>query len=94
MDTIEIEMQEVESSQICAIGHDPETNTLAIRFKKFNGEVGNLYHYANFTAEKFAEFKESESAGKFFGEHIKKQVDAHPFTKIEDKPAVESELAV
>ena len=28
-----IDMQTVDSSQIHSIGHDPETNTLAIRFR-------------------------------------------------------------
>lgn len=79
-----IEMQKVESSQIHAIGHDPNTNTLAIRFKRFNGEPSSLYHYANFTAEQFESFRNAESIGKHFGAHIKNAVEAHPYTQIED----------
>ncbi len=79
---MEIAMQEVESSQIHSIGHDPQTNTLAIQFKSPRGEVVSMYHYDNFTAEQFAAFKAAESIGKHFGAHIKKAVDAHPYRKV------------
>lgn len=81
---MEIAMQEVESSQIMAIGHNPEANTLAIRFKRWNGEQSSLYHYANFTAQQFEDFRNAESIGKHFGANIKNAVEAHPFTKVED----------
>ncbi|MGL4692218.1 MAG: KTSC domain-containing protein, partial [Stenotrophomonas maltophilia] len=32
-----IDMQDVESSQIHSIGHDPATNTLAVRFYRGSG---------------------------------------------------------
>lgn len=47
-----IAMTTVESSQIHAIGHDPQTNTLAIQFKSKSG-AGSVYHYQNFTPELF-----------------------------------------
>lgn len=62
-----IALTTVKSSQIAAIGHDPATNTLAIRF---NGGQ-KLYHYEGFTAEDFAKFKSAESIGKHFGAHIR-----------------------
>lgn len=77
-----IELEVVESSQINAIGHDPETNTLAIQFKSFRGDVLSTYHYANFSEEKFAEFKGAESIGRYFGKHIKPEVEAHPYVKV------------
>lgn len=78
-----IGMDAVESSKIHAIGHDPETQTLAIQFKNFKtGEGGSIYHYDNFTAEQFAEFKSAESIGKYFGANIQKEVIAHPYVKI------------
>ena len=64
-------MQPVESSQIAAIGHDAETNTLAIRFKNWKGVPTSLYQYQNFTAEDF-------------GAHIKPFAEKYPYTKIED----------
>lgn len=89
-----VKLIEVQSSQIHAIGHDPETNTLAVRFYKGYGRdqrPGSLYHYANFTADDFAAFLAAESKGKHFGLHIKPNVGKYPFTKIEDAPASSAE---
>jgi len=81
--TLVIELEVVESSKIHAIGHDPETKTLAIQFKNFKtGQAGSTYHYANFSEEKFAEFKASESIGSYFGKNIKPEVEAHPYKKV------------
>lgn len=77
-----ITMDAVESSQIDSIGYHPETNTLAVRFKNWKGEPSSLYHYANFTAEDFAKFKDAESIGSHFGKYIKPFDVKHPFTKI------------
>ncbi len=77
----EIALGAVSSSQLHAIGHDGE-NTLAIQFKS-KGGAGSVYHYANFSAEKFKQFQESESKGIFFRDNIKKNTEEHPFTKIE-----------
>lgn len=89
MNTTRIALHDVESSQINAIGHDPETKTLAIQFKNWKGEVGSTYHYANFTAEDFAAFKGAESLGRHFGKHIKLHADKYPYTKVADKPSAE-----
>jgi len=79
-----IAMDSVNSSQIFGIGHDAETNTLAVQFKDFKTkEGGSIYHYQNFSAEKFDEFKSAESIGIFFKENIKNKSVDHPFTKIE-----------
>lgn len=83
-----VKLIEVQSSQIHAIGHDPETNTLAVRFKNWKGEITGLYHYANVTAADFAEFQSAPSKGRHFGQHIKPFTDKYPFTKIESAPAV------
>ena len=77
-----ITMDAVDSSQIDSIGHDAETNTLAVRFKNWKGELGSTYHYANFTVEDFAAFKDAESIGKHFGAFIKPFDQNYPFTKI------------
>lgn len=76
-----IPLEPVTSNQLAAIGHDPETNTIAIQFKSKKGP-GSVYHYANFTAEQFAEFKAAESLGTYFGAKIKTATDAHPFVKV------------
>lgn len=78
-----IAMDSVESSQIASIGHDAETNTLAIRFaSKKDGSPGSLYHYSNFTAEDFAAFKSAESTGSHFKTFIKPHAAKFPYVKI------------
>lgn len=81
-----VTLQDVSSSQIAAIGHDPETNTLAIQFKNWKGEVGSTYHYANFTTEDFEAFKNAESLGRHFGKHIKPETEKFPFIKVAEAP--------
>lgn len=81
----QITMTPVESSQIHSIGHDPATNTLAIRFKGKNGP-GSLYHYPGFTTEQFAAFQKAESKGKHFGAHIRGNAK-HPHSKINEEKA-------
>lgn len=80
-----IALTPVDSSQIAAIGHRPETNTLAIQFAaRRDGTPGSVYHYENFTVEDFAAFKESDSIGSHFGKHIKPNAIKHPFTKVSE----------
>jgi nitrogen regulatory protein PII-like uncharacterized protein len=73
-----IALHKVSSSQISEIGHDPASNTLAVRSK----HGGTLYHYKGVSAEKFEQFKTSESIGSFLGKNIKGH---HDFTKIIEK---------
>ncbi|MBC2768587.1 KTSC domain-containing protein [Pusillimonas minor] len=77
-----IAMDSVESSQVAAIGHDPETNTLAIRFPENRKGVSSVYHYANFTAEQFDAFKNAESKGSHFGKFIKRNVEQFPYENV------------
>lgn len=77
-----IAMDAVESSQIAAIGHDPSTQTMAIKFPDKGTRIGSLYHYANVTAEQFAEFKAAESKGSHFIKSFKSFADKFPYTKI------------
>lgn len=82
-----IPMVEVESSQIHSIGHDPKTNTLAIRFTRgfgANRAAGSLYHYQHFTASEFDAFQGAESKGRHFGQHIKPFAEKYPYTRIAD----------
>jgi hypothetical protein len=84
--TQQITMDSVESSQIHSIGHDPATNTLAIRFLS-RGGPGSLYHYSNLTTDEFAAFRSAESKGAHFGKHIKPFKDKYPFVKVESVQA-------
>lgn len=76
-----IVMTAVKSSQIAAIGHDPETDTLAIQFTGKDGP-GSVYHYKNIDVEKFEALKNAESIGIHFGKYIKNAADRHPFLKV------------
>lgn len=88
-----IALTPVVSSQLAAIGHCAETNTLAIQFTGKAGP-GHLYHYQNFTPEQFAALKGAESVGKHFYAHIKPFADKHPHEKIENPGAVPGLLLI
>jgi|LakMenE18May11ns_1017448.scaffolds.fasta_scaffold9947943_3 hypothetical protein len=79
----QITMDSVESSQIDAIGYDPESQTLAIQFKSKSDKPGSVYHYSNFTPDDFAALKGAESIGSYFYKHIKPFPDKFPYTRIE-----------
>lgn len=89
VDANPIPLKAVESSRIAEIGHNPETQTLAIRFKRGDGSNGALYHYGNFTAEDFATFDSAESLGTHFSHHIKKETEKHPYLRVAEPPANE-----
>ncbi len=77
-----IAMDSVVSSQIAAIGHDSQTNTLSVQFTSKTGGTGSVYHYANFDAEAFAAFKSAESIGSYFYKNIKPRADVFPYVKV------------
>ncbi len=83
----QIALSPVSSSQISAIGHDEDTNTLAIQFHSRIGP-GSIYHYSNFDASAFKAFRDAESIGSHFGKHIKPHVDKHPFKNVSPKKEV------
>ena len=85
-DQPQIAMDEVSSSQIHSIGHDAESNTLAVRFKTKDGAPAKLYHYNNVTAEDFSAFKGAESIGSFFYKQIKPNKEKYPFVCIDNLP--------
>lgn len=77
-----ITLIEVESSQIHAIGYDAENQRLGIRFKNCRGEPTSFYQYENVSQADFDAFRNAESKGKYFGQHIKPFADKYPYTKI------------
>jgi hypothetical protein len=89
--TSTIAMNPVDSSQIHGIGHDADSQTLAIRFRGKDGTPAALYHYGNFTADDFSAFKGAESIGSHFHKHIKPHKEKYPFTCIEKMPAANRE---
>ena len=85
-----VKLIEVQSKQIHALGFDPETSTLAVRFKNWKGEVTSLYHYTA-PQEQFDALMSAESKGGYFNKNIKPFPDKYPFTKIESAPAPSAE---
>ena len=82
-----MEWVEVDSSQIKAVGHDAETNTLGVRFHpgKRDREAGlpfSEYHYRGVNGDMFQAMRAAESVGTWFGENIKRFPERYPFTKI------------
>ena len=63
-----IPMQEVESSQVRAIGYDAASRALAVQFKY---GAGALYQYPDVEQATFDAFVAAESKGAFFKERIK-----------------------
>jgi hypothetical protein len=91
MQTNDIALEPVESSQIHAVGFDPVTNRLAIQFKSKAGP-GSIYHYRNFTADDFAAFRAAESLGAHFGKFIKPEAEKYPFEKVAASDLIPSPL--
>jgi hypothetical protein len=85
-----IPLTDVESKQIAAIGYDADTQTLAVRFKNWKGEVTSLYHYDNVTAEDFAALQAAESKGGHFNKVIKADPARWPYRKVEDRPQADA----
>lgn len=69
----EIKMQKVSSSNLDAIGYDPETKTLRVAFRN-----GSVYTYEDVDAEKHQALMKADSVGAHLNAHIK---GAHKFSK-------------
>jgi len=65
-----MDMKPVDSSNVSEIGHDPETETLHIRFKD-----GSLHEYTGVPAEAHEELMASDSKGKYVHEILKGRFD-------------------
>jgi hypothetical protein len=55
-----------DSTAIAAVGHDPESSTLHVRFRS-----GRTYAYPQVSAEAHGRFLEAESMGAHFSRHIR-----------------------
>ena len=65
-----MDMQTIDSNMIDAVGYDPETQELHIRFKT----NGVTHIYQDVPPEKFQGLLSAKSAGKYFHGHIKSHV--------------------
>lgn len=81
-----VTMKSVKSSNIAAVGYDPETRELYISFKN------SSYIMSDVTAEHAQGLIEAESPGRYFAQHIRGQYDYKktehppPNTLIEEEP--------
>lgn len=58
----------VQSSNIEAIGHDPETSTMEVKFRS-----GGSYTYPGVTEAEHAAFLAAPSLGSHFHQHFKRR---------------------
>jgi hypothetical protein len=71
-----MEMIEVISSNIKAVGYDPETSELRVQF------IGDSeYTYLDVSEEVYTQLINAESVGKYFAAHIKKEYSFRKETK-------------
>jgi hypothetical protein len=71
------------SSNIYAVGHDADTNTLHVTFRNASDKPSNTFTYSKVTPEQHQDMMSADSAGSWFHEHIKKHPDKHPASKRE-----------
>jgi hypothetical protein len=64
-------MQSVSSSNVAAVGHDPESGTLRVEFHS-----GAVYEYAEVPDNKAAELIGASSVGRYLATNIKGQYPA------------------
>lgn len=77
----EIQMVQVDSSQIYAWGYSPEKQKLRVQFLN-KGAPAGIYEYQNVTPEHWATLTGAESAGSMFHKLIKNNVAEFPYTRM------------
>lgn len=76
-----MDMQQVESSQIAAVGYDSESKVLRIRFKpKDETDAAPEYDYFDVPESVHADMMKSKSVGSFHYKHIR---DVFRYQKLE-----------
>lgn len=68
-----IKMFSAESEVIAAHGYDPDTKTLAVKFKS-----GKTYHYSGVDPATYTDFTTAKSLGQFFGTKIRGKFKTTP----------------
>ncbi len=61
-----IQLHDVSSSNISALGYNAEKQIAALRFKS-----GDIFHYAEFPGELMAEWLGAESIGRFYALNVR-----------------------
>jgi hypothetical protein len=78
-----MKMQPVESSNIEAMGHDPLTSEMDVKFKS----SALPYRYANVSEEVYQRIITAPSVGSAFIELVRNHPELYPFTKLEPEVA-------
>lgn len=73
--------QPVESSQIEAVGYEPDSKTLGVKFLAKGKWPASEYHYANVPPQIHRAMMAAASVGSFFTAEIKSRADLYPYTK-------------
>lgn len=71
-----IERLPIDSSNLKTVGYDPARQILAIEFLS----SGQVLHYDGFPPEKFEQFGQAVSRGRFYAKEIKGKYPARPMT--------------
>lgn len=80
-----IELIPVTSSRIAAIGFDPDSFTLAVKFPPAKkSPTGKIYHYASVSEELYDDLMNAESIGVFFGQNIQSYAERYPFVCVDE----------
>lgn len=70
-----IPLEVIESSNLAAIGYDPDRKQLAVQFKS-----GDVFHYDGVDMEFAGRFYAAESRGRFYAGHVKGKITGRKMT--------------
>lgn len=79
---VSIPLVPVVSSQLAAVGYDPQTSTLAVEFKGYGDKPGSVYHYADVDQDTWAALNAAPSFNSEFIKRVKKDPERFPYTKL------------
>jgi hypothetical protein len=66
----------VKSSAISRIAYDPKSGRMQIAFRRSDGQTSDTHEYPGVTPEVWEAFRNSESKGRHFGEHLRGRYEA------------------
>jgi hypothetical protein len=70
-----VPLEAIESSNLAAVGYNPEKKILAVQFKS-----GAIFHYSDVSLETAQEFYGSESRGRYYAQHIRGKITGRLMT--------------
>jgi hypothetical protein len=67
----------VESSNVAAVGYNPESRVLEVEFKGRNGKTPAIYQYLGVSHEQWVGLLRAPSKGQYLSREIKPDHEAH-----------------